>query len=154
MKGKGILATRVGLALMAVTIAGTSLGQMQPGSGSGPRTRGPRYDTSTEMTAKGTVQEVQQITGRRGWGGTHLTLKTEAGAFDVHLGPTAFLKQEGFSFEKGDEVEVTGSKVDYQKGEAIIAREVKKGDKTLTLRDEKGYPVWSGRGRGPRSPAR
>jgi DNA/RNA endonuclease YhcR with UshA esterase domain len=116
--------------------------------------RAPRYDTSTVMTAKGTIQEVQQITGRGGWGGTHLTLKTEAGTFDVHVGPTSFLKQEGFSFQKGDEVEVTGSKVASQKGEAIIAREVKKGDKTLKLRDEKGYPLWSRRSHGPPSPGR
>jgi DNA/RNA endonuclease YhcR with UshA esterase domain len=154
MKGKGISAIKVALALMVVAVAGTSLAQMQPGSGPGSRMRAPRYDPSTVMTAKGTIQEVQQITGRRGWGGTHLTLKTEAGTFDVHLGPASFLKEEGFSFEKGDEVEVKGSRVAYQKGEAIIAREVKKGDKTLKLRDEKGYPVWSRRGRGARSPAR
>ena len=154
MKGKGYLATGLGLAMVALAIAATAIGQMQPGAGPGPGMRGPRYDTSTVMTTKGTVQEVQQITGRRGWGGTHLTLKTEAGTFDVHLGPSGFLKQKGFNFEKGDEIEVTGSKVAFQKGEAIIAREVKKRDKTLTLRDEKGYPVWSRRGRGPRSAAR
>jgi hypothetical protein len=27
---------------------------------------------------------------------------------------------------------------------ALIAREIKKGDKTMTLRDENGRPLWSG----------
>jgi hypothetical protein len=38
---------------------------------------------------------------------------------------------------------VTGSKVKYDGGDALVAREIKKGDKVLTLRDEKGNPAWS-----------
>jgi hypothetical protein len=30
--------------------------------------------------------------------------------------------------------------------EVVIAREIKKGDQVLTLRDAKGFPMWSGRG--------
>ena len=32
--------------------------------------------------------------------------------------------------------------------EVVIAREIKKGDQTMTFRDERGFPKWSGRGRG------
>lgn len=154
MKVKNVLAIRASLAMIALAFAGNAMAQVQPGPGPGPRPRAPRYDTATVMTIKGTVEEVTQMTGRRGWGRTHLTLKADKGTLDVHVGPTSFIEKEGFSFAKGDELEVTGSKVAYQKGEAIIAREIKKGDKTLTLRDEKGYPVWSRRGRAPRNPAR
>jgi DNA/RNA endonuclease YhcR with UshA esterase domain len=55
----------------------------------------------------------------------------------AHLGPTNFLTQKGFTFAKGEQIEVTGSSVKYNGTDAVIAREVKKGDKTLTLRDKK-----------------
>ena len=107
----------------------------------------PRYDPATEATVTGIVQEVKQVSGSMGWGGTHLILDTDAGAFDVHVGPSAFLAEKGFSFAKGDRIEVTGSKVKYEAADALIAREVKKGDKVLTLRNAKGFPVWSRRNR-------
>jgi DNA/RNA endonuclease YhcR with UshA esterase domain len=61
----------------------------------------------------------------------------------VLVGPSSFLQEKNFSFAKGDQIEVTGSKVKYGTSDAIIAREIKKGDKVLTLRNEKGVPEWS-----------
>jgi hypothetical protein len=108
----------------------------------------PRYDTATETTYKGTVEEIRQH-DRAGMAGTgtHLIVKSDDKTLDVHLGPTDFLAAQQMSFAKGDQIEVTGSKVKVADAEAIIAREVKKGDKTLTLRDAQGVPKWS-RGRG------
>lgn len=107
----------------------------------------PRYDTSTEATLAGTVEEVKQLSHMRMAGtGTHLMLKTNKETIEVLLGPTNFLASNQFTFAKGDQVEVTGSRVKFGDGEAIVAREVKKGNKTLTLRDAKGIPQWS-RGR-------
>lgn len=117
--------------------------QRQPGQGRG----GPRYDPATEATVSGIVREVKQVTGSRGWGGTHLTLDTDAGAIDVHLGPSTFLADKEFTFAKGDQIEVIGSKIKYQDADALIAREVKKAGKVLTLRDARGFPVWSRRNR-------
>jgi hypothetical protein len=62
---------------------------------------------------------------------------------DVYLCPEAFLKDMGFSFSKGDEIALTGSKVKQENGELILAREVVKGTDTLVLRDDKGGPVWN-----------
>jgi hypothetical protein len=61
----------------------------------------------------------------------------------VYLCPESFLKDMGFSFSKGDEIALTGSKVKQESGELILAREVVKGTDTLVLRDDKGGPVWS-----------
>ena len=107
----------------------------------------PRYDTATEATYMGSVVEVRRDyrPGMAGTG-THLLVKTDDHMLDVHLGPTDFLAAQQMSFAKGDQIEVTGSKVKFGDGEAIIAREVKKGDKTFTLRDAQGVPKWS-RGR-------
>lgn len=107
----------------------------------------PRYDPATEVTFTGTVDVVDEhahpgITRM----GMHLAVKTAEGVFDVHLGPAAFVKKEGMTFAKGDVITVTGSKVPYDSAEAILAREVKKGEKTLVLRNQKGIPLWS-RGR-------
>jgi hypothetical protein len=78
-----------------------------------------------------------------GWMGTHLELKTANGPVNVVVGPSSYLAKKNFSFAKGDQIQVTGSKVTYQGQEELIAREVKKGNKTLTLRNDQGIPMWS-----------
>jgi hypothetical protein len=107
------------------------------------------YDPATEITIKGTVEEVKEQTCPTcGWSqkGTHLSVKSDNGIFDVRLGPTQFLANHNFSFAKGDQIEIIGSKVKIEGADAVIAREVKKGGKSLTLRNPQGIPAWS-RGR-------
>ncbi len=110
--------------------------------------RGRTYDAKTEVTVKGTVEDVQQQPGKGGWNGTHLTLNSDAGAFDVHVGPSSYIAQKRFSFAKGDKIAVVGSKVTISGKQALIAREIKKDEKTLVLRNAQGVPEWSG-GRRP-----
>jgi len=132
---------------------GQGMGQQQMGQSMGQGQMGmSHYDPSTVVTIKGTVQEVQQGTApaghqQMGGMGVHLVLKTDKETQTVLVGPQSFLTQKNFSLSNGDQIEVTGSKVKYGSSEAIIAREIKKGDKTLTLRNEQGIPEWSGRGR-------
>jgi hypothetical protein len=112
---------------------------------------GHHYDASAEVTLKGAVTEVKEmdcdICGHQM--GTHLVLKTEAESMEVMLGPASFLKKQDFAIAKGDEVEVIGAKIKMGGQDQLLAREVKKGDKTLTLRDKMGRPMWAGM-RGPR----
>ena len=104
----------------------------------------PNYDPATEATFKGTVEQVKEVdhAGYRGKG-LHVTLKTADGTFDVHLGPASFVTKE-ITVAAGDQLEVVGSKVKSDGTESIIARTVKKGDKTATLRNSRGIPLWSG----------
>jgi DNA/RNA endonuclease YhcR with UshA esterase domain len=141
LNGLYLAATTAIFALLLVPMACAQQGQ-------GPGQRGRTYNPSTETTVKGTVEQVKTVTGRHGWNGTHLTLKTEDKTFDVHLGPSSFLKEKDFNLEKGDQIQVTGSTAEVGGTEALIAREVKKGDKTLVLRDAQGIPKWS-QGRRP-----
>ncbi len=120
-------------------------------AGPGPGQRARQYDPSTEMTMKGTVAGVTQQAGRNGWNGTHLTLKTDDTAIQVHVGPSAYVEQQGFSFANGDEIEVTGSKVKMGGQDVLLAREIKKDSNVLKLRDAQGVPLWAGKGRQPRS---
>ena len=101
------------------------------------------YDPKTEVTVKGTIEDVQQQTGKRGWSGTHLVLKTDAATLDVHVGPSSYIAQQKFTFAKGDVIEVVGSKVTIADKEALLAREITKDGKTLVLRNAQGVPQWS-----------
>lgn len=127
------------LSLLIMTVALTALAQ-------GPQATSRQYDPKTEATASGVVESVTHPAGRNGMIGTHLSLKTETGMLDVHVGPQAYLEKQGFSLEKGETITVTGSKQVLGGKDVLIAREVKKGDKVLTLRDANGIPKWSGRG--------
>jgi hypothetical protein len=133
------LAIGAAVALLALPLAAAQAG--------GRGRPGRLYNPATVITVTGTVDDVQQVTRGRGWQGTHLTLNTGKETVDVHLGPSSFLADKQFTFAKGDRIEVTGSKVKFGDADALIAREVKKGGKTLVLRDADGIPQWS---RGPR----
>jgi hypothetical protein len=80
-------------------------------------------------------------------------LTTNQGRLIVHVGPAAYLAGKNFSITKGDELTITGSKVQYQGADFLIAREITKGDQVLTLRDTKGFAVWSGRRTGSPMPS-
>jgi hypothetical protein len=111
----------------------------------GPRS--PMYNPATEVTMKGSVEAVTQLTGPQGWAGTHLSLKTDKENIDVHVGPSWYLTQQKIDFAKGDKIEVAGSRIKWENKDALIAREVKKSGQTITLRNSQGIPAWS---RGPR----
>ncbi len=108
----------------------------------------PRYDKATEVTLSGTVQEVQSHQGRMGMSGTHLMLNTSSGVVDVHVGPTNWLATQKYEFAQGDQLEIVGSRVKMEGQDAFLAREIKKGGVTMTLRNENGIPVWAGSGAG------
>ena len=127
--------------------------QMQQRQGPMMGMGAPNYNTATEATLKGSVEAVKQTGGMPGGGGTHLTLKTEKETIDVHVGPSWFLTQNKMSFAKGDQIQVTGSRVKFGTEDALLAREIKKGDQTLTLRNAQGIPAWAGKGMGHMRPS-
>ena len=103
-----------------------------------------RYSASNEITATGTVQEVQEfycpVTEDRG---THLVLKTDRGTMLVHVALSRFLREQNFAIRTGERLQVTGAKIRYQGREGMIAREIVRRDEVLTLRDTSGKPRWS-----------
>ena len=107
-----------------------------------PVTDTPQYNTAAEFTIKGTVAEVKTHTSVQGYTDLHLIMDTEKGPMEVHLGPVAFLTKRGFEFAKGDAVVVTGSRISAADGEVLVAREIRKNEKTLTVRNARGNPVW------------
>jgi len=135
-------------AMMMMLTTPFVLGQRGLGLGKGIQ----NYDMDTEVTIKGTIVKVKEVEsehdcGRMGRKGIHLVVDAGDSAVIVHLGPTKFIEKQDFSLEKGDQVEIIGSKVTLDNKDVLIARQVKKGDKVLILRNEQGIPAWSRGGR-------
>jgi hypothetical protein len=129
-----------------LSIAGLLLASITIAMAQTPKPVRPRYDPATEVTLTGTVEGVREIPHGTWSAGLHLILKTEQGAVEVHVGPAMFVATHGMTLAKGDRISVTGSKVHLDGGDALLAREIKKGDTSLKLRDSQGIPEWS-RGR-------
>ncbi len=107
----------------------------------GSQTVGQKYDLTTETKLKGTVEEVKVLPGPAE--GVHLNVKNGTETVFVHVAPESFLKDMEVTFEKGDNVEVMGSKIKVDGQDEVLAREIIKNSNSLTLRDKKGMPIWS-----------
>ena len=105
----------------------------------------PKYDLQTETKMKGTVEEMKLPPKGREKEVVHMLAKSGANTVDIYLCPESFLDDMGVSFNKGDEIAMTGSKVKQGEADLILAREVVKGTDTLVLRDDKGNPIWTWR---------
>ena len=111
---------------------------------SGAGDAGRFYSSATETTVAGTVEDVKNVPPGGGNGGLHLILNTASGPVEVHVGPTWYVSSRNVTFTKGDAVSLVGSKMMMSGREVLIAREITKGQQTLTLRAANGAPVWSG----------
>src|SRR3974377_602291 len=126
--------------IMGITVGAFVVALPALAQGPGRQGRARHYNPATEVRETGTVQGVREALGYRGGPGTHILLKTDKEDLDVHLGPTAFVTQSGFTFAKGDHIEVLGSRVRVGATDALLARAVQKDGKTLVLRDANGIP--------------
>ncbi|HEV2200804.1 MAG TPA: hypothetical protein VGR73_13370 [Bryobacteraceae bacterium] len=109
---------------------------------SGATASDPVYNTATVMNVQGTVASVQRVPAGNPLAGLHLTVNSEAGAFDVYVGPSDFLRFLRVRFRAGDRVEIIGSKVELENADVILTREVNEGRAQLTLRDANGVAAW------------
>jgi hypothetical protein len=141
MKGNGPMSALV--LILALTLACGPEPQGGPGSG-GEAGYDRMYDPKTVETVSGEVLSVAKNTDRGKDAGVSLTLKTVKETILVYLGPTWFLAKQDLTFAPRDQVEITGSQFTFQGKPALIAGQVKKGDKILKLRDSAGIPAWVG----------
>lgn len=124
-------------------------GRQTPGSQSRQEPRqhqGPAYDTTTESTFKGTVENVNTwghtMVAEEGMGPQEiLSLRVDSGTVEIHVGPVGSLTEKGI--RKGDTLEVTGSRVTVGQSRLVLAREIRKRGQMWTVRDAAGSPLWS-----------
>lgn len=144
---KRIIALIVTFLLISSFAATESLAQVQVQRPLEMNGRGSRiYNPATLEEIKGEVLTVNKINSRRSQGyGVHLLIKTAEETVEVHLGPEWYLEEQNFTVEPGDRLEVKGSRITFSGMPALVAAEVKKADRVVTLRDTNGIPMWSRR---------
>lgn len=102
------------------------------------------YDPKTIETINGEVESIGAIKPKSGMScGVCLKIKNGKEIVPVHLGPEWFIENQDVAIEPLDDVEVKGSKITLDGEPALIAAEIKKGEKMMILRDDKGFPRWS-----------
>lgn len=131
MGGALLLAVAVGYFLVP--------GSEGPGVKAQGRSGAALYNPATETSVSGTLMQPPA----RGRMGLYLSVEEPSGdTVDVRLGPKSYLAARGVSLKKGDELEVTGSKVTMNGAPVLIAREVTKQGRSVTVRDNVGRPLW------------
>jgi len=111
---------------------------------SAPKPTVPKYNPAAEAIYKGTVADVRNRQCPVSGGlGTHIMMKLENGnTIEVHLATTEFTKLTEMNLQKGEAIEVTGWKTEFQGVQTIFAREVKSGNQTWVFRAKDGMPAW------------
>lgn len=135
--------------LLAPCVTAATLAAQPPQGGRLSRGDMP-YDPTAEVTVRGMVQEVRSM--RDVVTVTHLVVNADHATTVVHLGPSSWVAAQTMSFHTGDEVEIIGSHGTYDDpvtdaaSDVVVARQIRKGGETMTLRDSQGISEWS-RGR-------
>jgi len=119
-----------GLALPAV---GQSNSKPQP----------PKYNLAAEAVYKGTIVDLRDrecpVSGGMG---SHIILGLDGKEIEVHLAAVSFTKMMEMNLKKGDEIEVTGWKTEFEGAQTIFAREVRHGNEVYIFRSKDGTPAW------------
>ena len=104
----------------------------------------PKYNPAAEAVYKGTVDDVRNRQCPVSGGiGSHVIMRLGDGStIEVHLATSEFTKMEEFNLRKGDTIEVTGWKTEFEGVQTIFAREVKHGNDTFVFRAKDGTPAW------------
>ena len=103
----------------------------------------PTFDPATVKTITGEVTDVSGLQSQVGLAPVQIKVRMEKETLPVVLGPSDYLDTQNTKIQKGDQVEVTGSRVIQNNRPMLIATQVKKGDQTLKLREHDGTPLWS-----------
>lgn len=128
-------ATKLFIAATLVVSAASLPAQSAPSSGLG-------YDARDEVTLHGSVSSVLDQGSKGMLMGSHLLIVTANGPVDASLGSWALRGKDALSLKPGQSVEVTGVlKTLPGNKQVFIARTVKAGNLTFTVRNEQGIPV-------------
>ena len=100
------------------------------------------------LKMEGVIQQIksgpcEHTTGRAVLG-THLMVKSQGKAVNIHLGPTSEIAKL-FSPSEGDQITMTVFQTDKLPKDQFIAKEVAINGKSTVLRDDKLKPVWAGK---------
>jgi TusA-related sulfurtransferase len=126
----------IGILLLGLTLAALAV--------NAPKKNVPKYNPAAEAVYKGTVEDLRDrecpVSGGMG---SHIIMKMEDGnTIEIHLATAEFTRMVEMNLHKGDEIEITGWKLEFEGGQTIFAREVKHGNETYVFRAKDGTPAW------------
>ena len=108
----------------------------------------PQYNPALVVDVEATVLEVRDVPQiKNSLGGIFLLVKTDRETIDAFVGPADFLKDFDIIFARGDRIQIIGSRVRSGEAFIILAREVRRRERTLYLRTRNGEPNWPTRKR-------
>lgn len=139
----------------AAASQGSNLRKAAKGRGAAAGLLTANYNPQTITTVKGAVESLGTLppsAPRMMSAIRSAVLKTEQGNITVYLCPDWYLNQQKIPLKVGDRLEVTGSKVTMEGQPAIIAKNLKKGDITVSIRDDQGGSLWPVMQRQPQKP--
>jgi len=105
----------------------------------------PRYDSNKEVTVQGTVQSVVNKPTPGMMLGGHLIVSTTEGTVDAHVGSFVLSGPHATSFAPGQPVKLVGVMTTINGKSVFLARQIQTGNRTLTVRNQRGFLVVSGR---------
>jgi len=129
---------------MKLLIAILMLGLALPAVGQNNSTpKLPKYNPAAEAMYKGTIVDLRDRECPVSGGvGSHIIMGLDGKQIEVHLATVAFTKMIEMNLKKGDEIEVTGWKTDFEGVQTIFAREVRHGNEVYVFRAKDGTPAW------------
>lgn len=104
-----------------------------------------KFDASKITTVSGTIQSAGTFSpAANAIPGVRLQIKSDDGkTHTIQLGPRPYVDQQGIDMRNGDQATVTGSQVDFNGRNVIIASKIQSGGKSIDLRDDQGKPKWN-----------
>jgi hypothetical protein len=103
------------------------------------------YDVKTVETFQGAIARIEKIACRRaGMYSVSFLAQQDKESIPVYLGPGWYVEKHNVKLAEGDKVRVVGSRITIKKRPIMLAKEIKKGEQVLRLRDDKGFPLWAG----------
>ena len=100
------------------------------------------YNLQTVEIVKGEVVNVGKISGGRGESSVELTLRCSHEQMAVELCPAWYLESIGLVVQRGDSLEICGSRTTYHGSTLLIAADVSCNSRAFSLRDHSGVPLW------------
>ena len=129
------LLTGLLFAILTIPLSAQAAPQFRAGKGFGPA-----YDAAHETTLTGTIEEVVTKHSAGSPSGMHLLVTGPHGVVDTHVGP--YLTDETKeALHTGAPIQVVGATLQVNGKQYFLARELRVGGRTITIRNAHGFLV-------------
>jgi hypothetical protein len=143
MGPEGALAVGAVVALLSGAVAGLALSDVAEGQQIqqlAEHRAGAAYDMARESVISGKIVQYSSASPTPPLG-AHISLQTGSGTMEVHAGNTKLIQASHLSLQAGDSVSITGETVTFGNSSVFVARIIRKGSQSVTVRSKNGVPL-------------